>query len=111
MTTCVNSSRAPAGTIPGTVHLTHFRPVLDEPFGNRWCETGSISMYYTFATLNGEEVLAVVDGSRSLDRDVQFEAWVENRESKVICKGTVAVGKPAGAVPYVLSLPIERRRL
>ena len=95
------------GTIPGTVHLTHFRPILDELFGNRWYETGSISMYYTFATLDGEEVRAVVDGSRSLDRDVQFAAWVENREGKVVCKGTVAVGNPALSVPYVRSLPLE----
>ncbi|HEX3920000.1 MAG TPA: hypothetical protein VHW60_21895, partial [Caulobacteraceae bacterium] len=24
------------GTIPGTVHLSHFRPLLDDLFGDRW---------------------------------------------------------------------------
>jgi hypothetical protein len=94
------------GTIPGTVHLTHFQPLLTELFGDRWLREGSVSMFYTFATLNGEEVRAVVKAPPAGATDVQLEAWVETPEGKVVCKGTVAVGRP-DAVPYVRGLPLE----
>jgi len=100
------------GTIPGTVHLTHFRPILEQLFGDRWLSRGSMSMYYTFATTDGEEVRAIVavppDSSAERARDVQLDAWVENREGRTVCKGTIAVGDPA-TVPYVRSLPLDER--
>lgn len=94
------------GTIPGTVHLSHFVPILDELFGQRWLKTGSISMYYTYATTDGEDVRAIVKSPPTNAKDVQLDAWVETPEGRVVCKGTVAVGKP-GAVSYVRSLPLE----
>jgi hypothetical protein len=93
------------GTIPGTVHLSHFAPILDELFGNRWLTTGSISMYYTYATTDREDVRAIVRTSAKTN-DVQLDAWVETAEGRVVCKGTVAVGKP-DTVPYVRALPLE----
>jgi len=95
------------GTIPGTVHLSHFRPILTELFGARWLKTGSISMFYTYATIDQEEVRAIVkappDGVRD---DVQLDAWVENKEGRTVCKGTVAVGSPK-ATSYVRGLELE----
>jgi hypothetical protein len=94
------------GTIPGTVHLSHFRPILTDLFGDAWLKSGSISMYYTFATTGGEPVRAFVKAPPPGARDIQLEAWVENEEGRVVCKGTVAVGKP-DVPPYVRSLPLE----
>jgi hypothetical protein len=95
------------GTIPGVVHLGHFRPLLTELFGERWLEQGSISQYYTFATLDREDVRAVVGRPpEGVTDDVQLEAWVETPDGKTVCKGTVAVGRP-DAVPYVRGLPLE----
>lgn len=97
------------GTIPGTVHLTHFRPLLEKLFGERWLKSGSISIYYTFATTDGEPVRAFVEAPPAGAGDsVQLKAWVENEEGKTVAKGTVAVGKP-DAAPYVRSLPLEER--
>ena len=48
------------GTIPGTVHLNHFRPLMDELFGDRWLINGTVSMYYTYATAHLEDVRAVI---------------------------------------------------
>ena len=48
------------GTIPGSSHLRHFRPILDDLFGPRWLTQFAISMFYTFATVDREEVRAVV---------------------------------------------------
>jgi hypothetical protein len=95
------------GTIPGTVHLTHFPALLNQLFGDRWLKQGSISMFYTFATTDGEPVRAIVKAPPQGATDVQLDAWVENEEGRVVCKGTVAVGKP-DATPYVRSLPLDQ---
>jgi hypothetical protein len=94
------------GTIPGTVHLSHFAPILDELFGERWLCEGSVSMFYTFATLDGEDVRAVVKRPRTDASDQLLEAWVETADGKTVCKGTVSVGNPDG-LPYVRGLPLE----
>src|SRR5215469_4068000 len=61
------------GTIPGTVHLSHFVPILDELFGDRWLTTGSVSMYYTYATTDREDVRAIVKTPSSKADDVQLD--------------------------------------
>jgi hypothetical protein len=94
------------GTIPGTVHLTHFRPLLSKLFGERWLARGCISMYYTYATLHGEPVRAVIAAPPGPSKEpIQLDAWVETREGKVVCKGTVSVGHPPAA-SYVRALPL-----
>jgi hypothetical protein len=94
------------GTIPGTVHLSHFAPILNELFGDRWLREGSVSMFYTFATLDGEDVRAVVKRPRIDGPDQLLDAWVETPDGKTVCKGTVSVGNPDG-LPYVRSLPLQ----
>lgn len=97
------------GTIPGTVHFNHFRPLIDEVFGQRWHECGSISMYYTYATLDGEDVRAIMKrppAGTAPDADYHLDAWVETPEGRVVCKGTIGVGRPA-AKSYVMALPLE----
>ena len=94
------------GTIPGTVHLSHFAPLMTELFGERWLNEGSVSMYYTFATLDGEEVRAVIERpAAGAGPDVQLKAWVETPEGRAVCTGTVGVGRPE-ATPYVRSLEL-----
>jgi hypothetical protein len=95
------------GTIPGTVHLTHFRPILTELFGPRWLKTGSISMFYTFATTDREDVRAVVEEPADRESAVQMAAWVEDKEGRTVCKGSVSVGDLKGVVSYIRSLPLE----
>jgi hypothetical protein len=97
------------GTIPGSVHLGHFRPILDQLFGERWLKTCAISMYYTFATVDREEVRAVVKAPPQGASDALMDAWVETKEGKVVAKGSLSVGKPQGT-PYVSSLPLEQAR-
>ncbi|MFX1323886.1 MAG: hypothetical protein ACFE8N_02945 [Promethearchaeota archaeon] len=82
------------GTIPGTIHLSLFPPLLLKMFGDRWFEKGSLSLYYTFATLDREEVRAVIKMPPEGEEDVQVEARAEMRDGKVIATGTVALGNP-----------------
>ena len=93
------------GTIPGTVHLSWFRPILDDLFGEAWLGRGSISIFYTYATLDGEKVRAIVDAPGNAV-DAQVNAVIENEDSKTVAKGTLACGAPQ-AVSYIRSLPLE----
>ena len=95
------------GTIPGTVHLTHFPPLLEQLVGGAWREAGSISMFYTYATTDGEPVRAFIDVPNGGAIDQQMSAGVENEAGVIVCKGTVARGKPTAA-SYVRSLEIEQ---
>ena len=99
------------GTIPGSVHLGHFRPLLDDLFGDRWLINGAISMFYTYATTHLEDVRAVIKArpDRCWDETAQFAAWVETPEGKTVCKGTVSVGAPA-TPNYVRALPVDAPR-
>jgi hypothetical protein len=96
------------GTIPGTVHLNHFRPLLDELFGDRWLINGAVSMYYTYATSHLEDVRAVIKAplGRCWDEDAVFPAWVETPDGKTVCKGTVSIGSPP-TPNYIRGLPLD----
>lgn len=93
------------GTIPGTVHLNHFVPLIQDAWGKAWYENGAISMYYTFATTHKEDVRAVMvkPHSRSVDK---VDAYVETPEEKIVCKGSLSVGDSIEP-NYVSSLPLE----
>jgi hypothetical protein len=94
------------GAIPGTVHLGHFQPILDEMFADRWLKDGVVSLYYTYATLDKEQVRAVVRAPAGPAPDGLYEAWVETPDGKTVAKGHVACGKTAGPA-YVRGLPLE----
>ncbi len=94
------------GTTPGSVHLAHFRPLIERLGGERWYRTGSLSLFYTSATTHREDVRAVVRAPASDAADVQLECWVEMRDGKVAAKGSIAVGRPA-EVPYVRAMALE----
>jgi len=94
------------GTIPGTIHLSLFAPLMLEIFGQRWFEKGSLSLYYTFATTHLEEVRAVVQMPSDDSKDVQVEARVEMQSGQVVATGTVAVGEPE-ELSYIQALDLK----
>jgi hypothetical protein len=82
------------GTIPGTIHLNLFPPLIIEFFGQQWFEKGSLSLFYTYATLDREEVRAVIEMPPEGTSAMQVGAWVETPEGQTVAKGTLAVGEP-----------------
>jgi hypothetical protein len=93
------------GTIPGTMHLNHFVPIIMDRWGRRWYEHGTISMYYTFATTDREDVRAVIR-EPSEDENVRVDGWVENPEGTIVAKGSLSIGEPREP-NYVRSLGLE----
>jgi hypothetical protein len=94
------------GTIPGTIHLNLFPPLLIKLFGQRWFEKGSLSIYYTYATLDREEVRAVLELPPEGAENMQLRACVETPDGKTVAKGTVDIGEPE-EVSYIRKIPLE----
>jgi hypothetical protein len=90
------------GTIPGTIHLSLFAPLGQKIFGDRWFEKGTVSMYYTYATIDKEEVRAIIELPEDITEDslpitandVQCKAWGELKSGQQIMMGTISVGNP-----------------
>lgn len=71
------------GTVPGSVHMDQFVPQILQTYGPGWFETGNMSLYFTQATVDAEEVQAVlVPGAE------RAELRMYNRDGDLICRGT-----------------------
>ena len=79
------------GTVAGSIHLDQFVPHLLETWGDAWFETGDLSLYFTQATVDQEEMQCAVapDGDR-------LRLTMHNRQGAMICQGT-ASACPDGA--------------
>ncbi len=94
------------GTVAGSVHLDQFPPLLIQAFGQRWFETGSLSLYFRHATTDGEAVQAFAGCPPAGAHDPQVRAWMttprdDSDESaasgQLVAEGTAAVGNPQAA--------------
>src|SRR5580704_18947997 len=88
------------GTVAGSVHLDQFPPLLVQAFGRQWFETGSLSLYFRHATIDGEAVQAFVERPPAGDHDPQVRAWMTTprsdsdesaASSQLVAEGTAAV--------------------
>lgn len=82
------------GAVVGIVHLNLFPPLLFKVFGQRWFEQGSLSIYYTYALVDGEKVRGVIGLPPKDVKDAQVEAWAETPDGNTVGKGTASVGEP-----------------
>jgi len=82
------------GAVVGIVHLNLFPPLLLKAFGQRWFEQGSLSIYYTYALVDGEQVRGVIGLPPEGVKDGQVEAWAETPDGQTVGRGTASVGEP-----------------
>jgi hypothetical protein len=94
------------GVVAGTIHLDLFPPVLVETFGQRWFEQGTISLYFTYALLHGEELRVATQARPKDDKDAQVETQLESRDGHIVARGTVSVGSPYEK-PYLQTLELQ----
>jgi hypothetical protein len=80
------------GTIPGSIHMDQFPPLLVAAFGPVWFETGSLSLDFRSATVDREEVVAMV-ASPPATSDVQVAARMERSDGTLVAIGTAAIGQ------------------
>jgi hypothetical protein len=94
------------GVVAGIQHLDLFAPIMVKAFGQSCFETGSISLYYTYALLDGEEVRAVLQVLPTGAKDVQVEARAETPDGRNVATGTLSLGNP-NKKAYLQALEIE----
>ena len=82
------------GPVVGIFYLNLFPPLILGAFGERWFEQGSLSIFYTYALVDGEQVRGVIGIPAEGMKDVQVEARAETPDGHIVAQGTVAVGKP-----------------
>jgi len=82
------------GTVAGSVHMDLFGPLLLETFGERWWETGNLSLYFANATTDREPVQASLQMPLGDAADSQVQAWVDREDGMRVAEGSAAVGRP-----------------
>jgi len=71
------------GTVPGSVHMDQFAPMLVEAYGADWFSRGNMSLHFTQATVDREEVKAVMQAASPRSRLTMF-----NGDGVQVCIGT-----------------------
>ncbi len=94
------------GAVVGIVHLTLSPPLVLKTFGPEWFEQGCLSIFYTYALLDGEQVRGVMEIPSEGARDVQVEAWAEDPDGRTVGKGTVSIGEPK-ELPYLQAMELK----
>ena len=82
------------GTVAGSIHMDQFPPLALRAFGNGWFADGSLSLYFRYATTDGEPVGAFVEAPPR-SRDVQSRAWATTTDDVLVAEGTAGSGNPA----------------
>ena len=74
----------------------------------KWYKKGTISMFYTYATIHKEDVRAVMN-TPSGGNDEKVDAYGETPEGTIVAKGSLSVGSPSEP-NYVASFPASNSR-
>jgi len=84
------------GTVAGSVHMAQFPPVLVHVFGDRWWQTGSMSLYFRYATMDNEAVRCFSKNKPDLKtaENAQTDIWIEDTQDHLVAEGTASIGKP-----------------
>ena len=80
------------GTVAGSLHMEQLPPLLMALFGPEWLRTGGMSMYFRYATTDGEPVRASL--RRPLPAAARTELWMDDARGNRVCDGTASVGAP-----------------
>ncbi len=89
------------GTVAASLHMEQFPPLLLHMLGTRWWQSGSLSLYFRYATTDLEAVQchAVAPTRPPASQDVRIEVWMEHARagahgSQRVADGTASVGAP-----------------
>ena len=82
------------GTVAGIIHHEQFAPLMLAAFGQRWFETGGLSLYYTQASTDSEPVQAFAGTPMSDAGDAQIRVWMQHNTGYKVLEGTASIGRP-----------------
>jgi hypothetical protein len=90
------------GTVAGSLHMEQFPPLLLHMLGSRWWQTGSLSLYFRYATRHLEPVQCHAVAPMRSNSDVRIEVWMDHPRpdgdaAERVADGTASVGRPDDA--------------
>ncbi len=87
------------GTVAGSLHMEQFPPLLVEALGEEWWRTGGLSLYFKYATTDGEAVRCF--GHRPLNGRAgeQIPVWMDMEDGRRVAEGTAWVGSTTDKTP------------
>jgi hypothetical protein len=77
------------GTVPGSVHMNQFVPQILQIYGDKWFEHGTLSAFFTQATVDNERVRAVAERG-----DERIRLRMYNEPGDQICEATASLTVP-----------------
>lgn len=82
------------GTVAGSLHMEQLPPLLTNTFGDRWWQTGGMSLYFRYATTDQEAVrcFSKLDAALKTVSKGQTKIWIEDTEEHLIAEGTASIG-------------------
>ena len=82
------------GTIAGSYHMEQFVPLFLKAFGQKWFQTGGLSLYFKNATTHLEPVQCFMRVPEQ-DDNTQVDIWMTHENGMMVAEGTASVGNPA----------------
>lgn len=82
------------GTVAGSLHMEQFPPLLVRIFGDRWWQTGGMSLYFRYATVDLEPVrcFGKIDPALKDAEKGRTSIWMEDNAEHLIAEGTASIG-------------------
>jgi hypothetical protein len=80
------------GTVAGSIHMEQFVPLLEASFGEAWWQSGVLSLYFLYATMDQEPVRCFVSAVDTDGPISRARVWMENEAGTAIVAGTASCG-------------------
>jgi len=77
------------GTIPGSVSMEQFTPMLIDYFGEDWWTRGGMSVFFASPVFHNEPVRCILDPLHS----TAVRIWMENKAGEAVVQGTASLGE------------------
>jgi hypothetical protein len=98
------------GTVPGSVHMNQFVPLILKIYGDKWLQHGTLSAFFTQATVDNERVRATAERG-----DERARLRMYNEPGDQICEATASLSVPDPGAELVRRMasqdPAEEGRL
>ncbi len=87
------------GTVAGSLHMEQFPPLLTEALGADWWRTGGLSLYFRYATTDGEGVQCFGRRRGNGYAGEQVPVWMDMEDGRRVAEGTAWVGSTGDKTP------------
>jgi len=92
------------GTVAGSLHMEQFPPLALNLFGDRWWQTGGLSLYFRYATADLEPVRCFAKQDGPSVAAGKVNVWIEDDADHLVAEGTMNVGGPDPESPLRLRI-------